>query len=285
MTIPRRLIFLAALALALAIPAAAQASTPNGPEYRFETRSANGYRIVVTARASTLFLAVIHNERARHAGASTIYVARARTHDGRITSRIGSLGSVSMTFHPSSNEAVEQSNCNSSRARPRPGTFVGSLRFLGEDGYVKLRAHRLRGVERHRGADCSVSATFSQAKPKAKIVRLFAGFRSGLDATYLFAHTLPSGGTRYEAQVETGGRDYAMFRVAYAYAPASTFLTDDSLSFAEITPPYPFSGTGSVQRAADGAPLWSGSLAATFPGAENVPLTGPLFNVHLTRSW
>lgn len=284
MTGARRLI-LPALVLALVLPAAAQASTPSGPEYRFETRSTNGYRIVVTAHASTLILGVIRNERVRHAGAATFYFARARTHDGRIRSRIGSLGSVSLTFHPSGNEAVEQGNCSSSTARPRPGTFVGSLRFLGEGAYVKLRAHRLRGVERHRGADCTASATLSRSEPKAKTVHLFAGFRSGLDATYLFAHTLASGGSRYEAQVETGGSEYAVFRVAYAYAPASTFLTDDSLSFAEITPPYPFGGTGSLQRAADGAPIWSGSLAASFPGAADVPLTGPLFKAQLTRSW
>lgn len=73
--------------------------------------------------------------------------------------------------------------------------------------------------------------------------------------------------------------------MAYAYAPASAFATDDSLSFADITPPYPFSGTGSIQRTPDGAPIWTGSLAVSAPGATNLPLTGPLFKTQLTRSW
>lgn len=281
----RRLIPVAALALALMGPTVAQASAASaGPEYRFETRSANGYRIVVSARASTLVLGVIHNERARRAGAATYYVARAHTHGGRITARIGSLGSVSMAFRPTGDERVEQSNCYFSMTRSRPGTFVGSLSFLGEGGYVKLSAHRLQGVELHRGPECNPSAA-TRIEAKAKVTHLYAGFRDGLDATYFYARTSVSGRSRYEVEAETGGSEYAVERFAYAYAPGRTFATDDSLSFANLTPPYPFSGTGSLQRAANGAPTWTGSLAVSFPGAEDVLLTGPPFKVQLTRSW
>jgi hypothetical protein len=285
MTGARRLVPVVALALALIAPAAARASAASHELlYRFETRSANGYRIVVSAHVSTLVLGVIRNERARRAEVATYYVARAKTHDGRISSRIGSLGSVSMAFHPTGAERVEQANCRSSLTRSRPGTFVGSLRFLGEGGYVKLDARRLRGVELRRGPECNPSAA-SRIEAKEKIDRLYAGFRDGLDATYFYAQKPASGGSLYEAEVDTGGSEYAVQRFAYAYAPASTFATDDSLSFAELTPPYPFSGTGSVQRAADGAPAWSGSLAVSFPGAAEVPLTGPPFKAQLTRSW
>jgi hypothetical protein len=284
MTRARGLIPIAALVLALAAPAVAGASSGSvRPTYRFETSSANGYRIVVDARGSTLVLGVI-DERAHRAGSSTYYVARARTRGGKVSARIGSLGSVSLTFHPTAAERVELGNCRSSMTRSRPGAFVGSLRFLGEGGYVKLDAHRLRGLEIRRGPKCNPSAA-TRVEPRAKIVHLFAGYRNGLDATYLFARTLASGGSFYEVEADTGGSEYGVRRVAYAYAPAATFATDDSLGFAAVTPPYPFSGVGSVQRAADGAPLWTGSLAVSFPGAADVPLTGPPFRVQLTRSW
>lgn len=285
MTGPRRLIPLALLALTLMAPATTRASAAStGPAYHAETKSTNGYRIVVDARASTLALGVIRYERSRRAGASTFYIARAKTHGGRIIARIGDLGSVSMAFHPSGSQRVERADCDSSATRSRPGTFVGSLHFLGEGGYVKLSAHRLRGTELRRGPECKLSVA-SRIEGRAKIVRLVAGFRNGLDATYFYAHTLASGGSLYEVEAETGGKDYAVERFAYAYAPGSTFLTDNSLSSTDLTPPFPFSGTGSLRRAADGAPLWTGSLAVSFPGAADFPLTGPPFKVQLTRSW
>jgi hypothetical protein len=285
MTGARRLI-LTALVLALALPAAAQARTDSpGPTYRVETRSANGYHVVVIANTATLTLEVVRNEQAKHSGAATNYFARATTKGGTINSRIGGLGEVHLTFHPSGNERVQRRNCFSPLTRHRLGTFTGSFRFTGEGDYVKIDAHRLHGAEHLLGPRCNSPFAGSHPDAKRKTVHLFAGFRSGLDATYFDAWTLSSGGSFYEADSETGGSEYAVQRFAYAYAPASTFATDDSLSFAELTPPYPFSGTGSIERAADGAPAWTGSLAVSYPGAEDVPLTGPPFKARLTREW
>jgi len=280
----RRLIS-AALVLALALPAIAQAKAdPPEPTYRIETRSRNGYHVIAIAYASTLILEVVRDEGAKHAGAATNYFARATTKGGKINSRVGNLGEVHLTFHPSGNDRGQRRHCFSDLTRHRLGTFTGLLRFTGEGGYVKIDAHRLRGAEHLLGPHCESPVALPHPEGK-RTFRLFAGFRAGLDATYFSAWTLPSGGSFYEAEAETGGSEYAVQRLAYARAPASTFVTDDSLSFAEITPPYPFSGTGSVGRAADGAPVWTGSLGVSFPGAADVPLTGPSFKVRLTREW
>jgi hypothetical protein len=281
----RPLVAVTALALALMAPAAAQASAASSEAlYHVETRSANGYRVVIDARGSTLVLGVIRDEGSRRSGAATYYVARAKTRGGRIRSRIGNLGSVSMAFHPTGSGRLNQADCYSSGTWSRPGAFVGSLSFVGEGGYVKLSAHRLRGAELRNASRCKLSAA-SRIEAKAKVTRLFAGFRSGLDATYLSARTAAHVGSVYEVETETGGSEYAVRRFAYAYAPAHTFRAGGSLAFANVTPPYPFSGTGSLGRAADGAPIWSGSLAVSFPGAEETPLTGPSFKVRLARSW
>jgi hypothetical protein len=279
----RRLV-LTALVLALALPAAAQARAASPePAYRIETRSANGYKILVIAQASTLTLGVLHFNKTK--GVATYYLARANTKGGKISSRIGNLGEVSLTFHPGGKEQVRRRACISRLTRHRLGTFTGSLRFRGEGGYVTIDAHRLHGVEARRGPRCESSPAVPQSEGKAKTFHLSAGFRAGLDETYFDAWTLPSGGSLYEAESETGGTEYGVRRFAFARAPASTFLTDDSLSFAELNPPSPFSGTGSIERAADGAPLWTGSLAVSYPGADDVPLTGPPFKVQLTREW
>jgi hypothetical protein len=150
---------------------------------------------------------------------------------------------------------------------------------------VKIDAHRLHGLEARHGPRCESSPAAPRPEGKAKTLHLAAGFRAGLDATYFDARTLPSGGSLFEVESETGGREYAVQQFAFARAQARAFVTDDSLSFAKLTPPYPFSGTGSLERAADGAPVWTGSLAVSFPGTDNVPLTGPPFKVQLTREW
>ncbi|MGN6256314.1 MAG: hypothetical protein ACTHN3_00990 [Solirubrobacterales bacterium] len=281
----RRLLLLAFLLLMLMAPLTARASAGESPNYRFETRSANGYRVIVIARTSTLQLGIVHNENARRAGTATYYLARAETRGGKIRSRIGSLGTISMNFHPTGPQRMDQHYCGSPMTRSRPGTFVGTLRFRGEGGYVALNFHRLRGVELHRGPECNPAGA-RPLEEKGRFAHLYAHFRRGLDATYFNAFTLPSGGAFYYAYTEAGGDEYAVEHEAFvALAPESTFATDDSLSFANLTPPYPFSGTGTLQRTADGAPLWTGSLTASFPGAPNFPLTGPPFKVRLTRSW
>jgi hypothetical protein len=274
---------LATLALALLVPASAHASNGTNPTYRFHTR-ADGYRIVVVAHASTLFLGVVHNARARRSGAATYYIARADTRGGKVTARIGDLGSISMSFRPSGPERLDQRDCDSRLTRARPGSFVGTLRFRGEGGYVKLNAHRLQGGELRHGDACNPAGA-RRLEERGRFERLTASYRRGLDATYLWALAPSSGGSYYSVYTESGGIGYAVEREAFAAAPSRAFATDDSLSFADLTPPSPFSGTGSLRRAADGAPRWTGSLAVNFPGAPNFPLTGPLFKTRLTRSW
>lgn len=274
---------LAALVLALLVPTAAHASSGATPTYRFSTR-ADGYRIVVIARASTLFLGVLHNERARRTGAATYYIARADTRGGKVASKIGDLGSISMGFRPSGPERLDQRHCDSRLTLARPGSFVGTLHFRGEDGYVTLNARRLQGVELNHGDPCNPAGAH-RLEERGKFERLTARWRRGVDAAELWAFAPSSGGSYYYAQAGSGGTGYAVEREAYAAAPASAFATDDSLSFADLTPPYPFSGTGSLRRALDGAPRWTGSLAVDFPGDPSFPLTGPLFKTRLTRSW
>jgi hypothetical protein len=64
-------------------------------------------------------------------------------------------------------------------------------------------------------------------------------------------------------------------------APAADFSFDPAFSTAILTPPAPFSGSGSFQRGADGSTTWSGSLAVSFPGMPNVALAGPQFTASL----
>jgi hypothetical protein len=58
----------------------------------------------------------------------------------------------------------------------------------------------------------------------------------------------------------------------------SSFAVGPHLRTATVTPPAPFSGSATFQRQGESkSPSWSGSLAVSFPGKPDVPLTGPSF--------
>ncbi len=108
--------------------------------------------------------------------------------------------------------------------------------------------------------------------------------RSGLTAV-LFGASERGGKAGYLAEIEQTVGSLGVFRGVFVHASPATFAFDNALSSAGVTPPPPFSGSGSFQRAPTGAKSWTGSLAVSFPGAPNVPLTDPRFKTQLTRSW
>lgn len=77
----------------------------------------------------------------------------------------------------------------------------------------------------------------------------------------------------------------AIYRRAYAEASSLTFASDDALRFASVSPPYPFGGSGLIQRNPDGSRSWQGSLTVSFPGGATVGLTGSQFKTQLLREW
>lgn len=279
----------ALLALAV-LPQAAGASTG---ARRFSLTTANGYRIVVDADDATVGLTVLRIGRSRSAAASTTYVARARPGAGGIEASLGTLGDISMRFKPTGRvlRGKARRNCKGpDRMTVRFGLFVGTLRFQGEGGYVSIRVHRAKGREVTPPSPRCAEATpppvrGGHAPPRTKTTSLNADFRLGLSAVYFKASTDRAHRARYSAYAEEVKGQVAISHYAEASASPRSFASDDALSFASITPPPPFSGTGSLQRNTDGSKVWSGSLALSFPGAPDVPLTGPQFKTRLTRSF
>jgi hypothetical protein len=70
-------------------------------------------------------------------------------------------------------------------------------------------------------------------------------------------------------------------RTVISSAPAADFSFDPGFNAAALTPPAPFSGSGTFLRVGDGSTTWSGSLAVSFPGEPNVALAGPQFTASL----
>jgi hypothetical protein len=200
-----------------------------------------------------------------------------------------------MRFHPAGGVTYgkRHHHCvGPDRYTIQPGVFVGSVHFRGEGGYSAADVHRVKGKvvtpRRLRCLDTFLEefgpAGQKSAKKRAKVTRLEAFMRSGLTAI-LFDVSERAGKTGYVAEIEQTVGSVGVFRGVFVKASPATFAFDRALGSASVTPPPPFSGSGSFQRTLTGAKSWTGSLAVSFPGAANVPLTDPRFKTQLTRSW
>jgi hypothetical protein len=290
---PRRRVALVPL-LAAGIVLIGMGSTAGAQSARrleFNLRADHGYRVVVQASRATATLTATRSKHGAKTGSLGSYIARRERGDGAIRATFGDLGAVAMRFRPNGavTHSKPQTGCvGADRYTIHHGVFVGSLRFRGEGGYVSVKAHRVAGVSSTPlSLDCGGSRASGGARSAGAggpLFRFEAGFRSGTLAEFFYASEEGAHPARFVASVEQTIGRLAIHRLAVARGRPSSFATDDALSFATLAPTNPFAGTGSMTRGPTGARLWGGSLTVSFPGAPDVPLTGPLFKTRLSRS-
>jgi hypothetical protein len=206
----------------------------------------------------------------------------------------------------------------------RHGVFVGGLRFSGEAGYTSASVHRAPGqsVDYRAFVACLLSGILSKRQAAQPAERLPAGLPgvglavpgvlgrmpSALEApthptpgpkptmlsaddklplsrTVFSAEARGSGHPFFLAEQESSDGSLGIVRYVSVTGPRRTFAFDDALSLGGVTPPSPFSGAATFQHGAAGAKSWTGSLAVSFLGASDFPLTGAGFRSSLTRGW
>jgi len=284
------------LAGVLALPAAAAAK--DGLELDLHLRGSHGYGVEVGGYESTAFVSASRSVGApRRLEATSTYIARGRVSATSIDASFGALGHVSLRFHPTGRvtKTRPRRHClGPDHYTIRPGVFVGTVRFRGEGGYAAVKAHRIVGksvTPPQLVCFDSIQSILREfglgglsKKKKPKVTKLRAGWREAVGAIYLEAQRKRKIATFIAIHQLTEGK-LAIYRSVYAKGPAADFGFQASLSQASFRPPKPFSGVGIFRRDPQGAKLWSGSLAASFPGEPRVSLTGAQFKTQLTRSW
>ncbi len=214
-----------------------------------------------------------------------------------IHASFGALGEISVGFEPSGKLEVVRlpkapKGCHSPRKIVRHlGTFTGTIRFEGEGGYTSVDATSAEGSV----GPPTWSVCFFQANPHAGGDRppkrhrpARAAYLGATDSkntvgfSAFAARAKPE--VNFSAQSTTKSGAVSILRFLLARAPKSSFIFGNSLSSATVSPPLPFTGSAEFHRGA--SPLsgsWTGSLAVSFPGAEDVPLTGSGFTALLQR--
>jgi hypothetical protein len=300
----------AQLAVAAGAPAQAR-SLPTGPSQacpiahirlnvnyscagEFVLRGSNGYKITVSADPEAGGTVQLTAE--GHGGAVD-YLAHGRANAKGIEARFGRLGRISVRFHPSgrSRHLRVPKRCLAKRppvVSSRLGWLVGTIRFRGERGFTQVSAHRAPGgfgdplTNTPTKLECESRESAAEHKrelesaildgaPRNREVAFSAFPLFGSQSHPFGAHGNPAGRPDLFLALafERSGK-MSILRSAAALGGSEDFLFDDALTSATVTPPAPFTGTGTFQRRPDGTTSWTGSLSVALPGLGSVGLTG-----------
>jgi hypothetical protein len=215
----------------------------------------------------------------------------------RIKAQLPGLGTVSVRFHPQG--PVRHPTVPYCKKKQRPavqfGLVRGTIRFAGERDYVQVEADEAKAwTEELEKWSCRYADKDFEFDPDERdwVSKLTA---SG-DGVFFLARryepgALSTGDVLYF--VERGelfrkgpGVPWLLiYRQIKVPAPASTFR-DAHFEHLTVSPPPPFSGTGSFARTPESVFTWKGDLALQFPGLDPIPLAGPGFEPgYCLREW
>ncbi|MGV1047047.1 MAG: hypothetical protein ACOYD4_00775 [Solirubrobacterales bacterium] len=256
----------------------------------FTLHASNGYRIVVSGEVEGQRQSSITLTAARGA-TSASYIAEGRVTENGMHASFGRLGAISLRFHLAQKHRIGENldRCfggGGPAAESRLGSLVGTVRFRGEHDYTKVLAHRVQGGI-HESVTCGHDP-FGPVAPQApKAVLLSAQTPDHRSDSISFEATtyprewiktgnpLRGGPDLFVALTGERSEGMLILRFVLAKGPKSDFTYDSALSSATVTPPPPFSGSGSFLRGADGSTSWTGSLSAPVPGLGQVSLVEP----------
>ena len=264
---------------------------PGYHQTSFDVRGSDGYRVQFSVGHGSAQLLVSRHGSGFNTAAS-FYSTRSRFTGTRVDADFGRFGQVTGRFEQRgpTQEPPDVSGCEGGGPVRRIGRFVGTIAFHGEGRYTEahastakaevvdvppLRCHGF-GDQPHQGevVGQGTSLSISCANPS------FEASTEGLKEEVFPEEPLPE--TTFSASMSERVGRVRVIRFASAGGPASTFVFDQTLSSATVSPPPPFHGSATFTRGAGGATGWSGDLAVDFPGTS-ASLVRPNADVDLSH--
>jgi hypothetical protein len=260
--------------------------------------AANGYRIVAERFDRTLTVTVSRGR----AEAEYVLAADGPPGNRRIEASLPGLVEIDVGFRPRSRTTTFPEGCWFHKALHTRGVFVGRIAFEGEGGYTSVDTRRARGTYVHRvrtgcDPDRRRRASASARARTGETVELGSESRTEFESVDfnaakgrypLFApYDLDPGKRRFfRAESVENGKAVDITRTVEVLGPPRSFTVDGARTRAVVMPPPPFSGSATLTQErpsffSQPDPSWAGDLRVTFPGAPDVPLTGPGFEAHL----
>lgn len=249
----------------------------------FRVKGSGGYSIAVLGDHGRVYLAV------RRGNLSATYSAHGTTSLEQIKARFGSLGRVSVRFHPDGPARLvplPKGRCQGRGELIQRGTFVGVIQFEGEQAYTDVDVTRAKGkVTNAFKQICSRGAGEGGGQPPFQLTELIARSESANAIVAAFkavSKTIPrlDSATFIASLSESLPGPLFIVRSITASTDISAFTSSESggrVTSATISPPAPFSGTATFERKKGNRGTWTGSLSGEFLGRGAVSLVDPDF--------
>ncbi len=257
----------------------------------FIIHGSNGYTIGVGAapayrgKPNRVYVEIVNRV------SDATYIAPARLAGEAIKANLGPFGKINVRWHPNGRVRVLPIRCKHHRSRVyvAEGSYRGSVHIVGENGFTTATVHQIRGKT---GWDSVGGCGYETSEG-------FPGPGILLEAS-IFESRLPKDSYRYLSVVQNRpGERVSYFAAmgekrgqlaiglrAYVLGRPKTLVVDNPLETGSISPPAPFSGTGTFERIAKHRPgRWRGNLTVDFPGRPDVPLTGKNFGATLMHGF
>jgi hypothetical protein len=217
----------------------------------------------------------------------TAYFAPGEVSAEGITVKFGSFGEFDADYQPFRTLESHGPNrhCEGEPRTTSEGFFRGTMRFRGEDGYVRVEAERAKGTlvreprwdcdyyraaaskaARDRGEDDD-EATLGARSRRTGIQFLAIGSRQEKERPYSY----------FFASSQEVREGVGIARFTFAGTRSAGFEFDNRRGTAVVDPPAPFAGSAHYLRRPGTPDRWSGSLSAPLLGLGRVRLAGPDF--------
>ena len=268
-------------ASAPAAPSVQAADSQTYVEAGFELPGTHGYAIRGYAYAEgngprgSLTLVVTR------AGEAASYGVPARVTAGGIRADLGPLGRVDLVRRGSGRMDSVRPKCLGGSFAYEPAALEGVFEFSGEGAYTHATANRLEQVPPvlllAGDGPCgsgSGESTGGESLPGARLKGFsLAGGRS---LAFQVNKNSPRARTLFKATLKERRGPLRISREVTGSAGPGAFRFDKRLRSARLSPPAPFSGSGSISRSRTSVPpVWTGGLKLDFPGRPRVRLAGP----------
>jgi hypothetical protein len=275
-----------ALAALSCTPRSAGAAVRHGPPpvkqwIDVELEGSNGYSIHISVNSRRHLILLVTKGRF-----SAEYLTRDVHADAdRVNAKLLDLGRISVRFHPRGPvRHPSLPGCKGKQPRLQPGVVRGTIRFIGERGYTQVRVREAEAaLEEPESWLCRYGAKFEPNPRERDWVSKFESVGEGVDfiARKYRPGVIEGGEVLYFVETgeafETASGErlpLTIYRHLLVPAPAFTFR-DAHLEHLTVSPPPPFSGTGTLARTAESVFTWRGDLSVRFPGLDPIPLAGP----------
>lgn len=247
---------------------------------RIELQGTDGYSVLIVSDRKQHLILTTTKE-----AFTTEYVTRDRSADpGRIKAALPGVGTISVRFHPDgpAHRGPAFAGCIGPRPKTQRGVVRGVIDFAGERKYTQVKTHEAPAkIEEWRRQRCRFGAG---PEPFTRnLTDWISKFSVGtLGVEFLARKYRPGileGGNRilYSAiigeEASPPPARLAVFRHAVVEGPATAF--DAHPEHMTISPPPPFTGTGTLARTPESVFTWEGDLSIQFPGVDALSLTDP----------